>query len=74
MKGPLPEKEGKYMALQLAGTFRYLENKNIFHRDIKPENILINDDYQPTIIDFGLAIHVRNATKGFVGSSRCAAP
>lgn len=62
------------MAIQLIGSFRYLENKNIFHRDIKPENILINDDYRPTMIDFGLAIHGGNTAKGFVGSSFCAAP
>lgn len=62
------------MAQQLISTFRYLENKSIFHRDVKPENILIADDYKPCIIDFGLAIEHKNSTKGFVGSTRCAAP
>jgi serine/threonine protein kinase len=71
---PFGEKEGRYLSLQLISRFRYLEQKNIFHRDVKPENILIGNDYKPILIDFGLAVDSRNESKGFVGSSRCAAP
>ena len=34
---------------------QYLHSFGIIHRDIKPENILIDSNYQPKLIDIGLA-------------------
>lgn len=31
----------------------YLHSNNLMHRDIKPENILIDDNYNGKLIDFG---------------------
>jgi|GEM_PF-638013 len=36
----------------------HAHSKEIIHRDIKPSNILITDDWEPKIIDFGLARQV----------------
>ena len=33
----------------------YLSTKNIIHRDVKPENILLDEDYNPFLCDFGFA-------------------
>ncbi|KAK8846981.1 hypothetical protein M9Y10_019555 [Tritrichomonas musculus] len=33
----------------------FLHKKHIVHRDLKPSNILLDDDFQPHIIDFGLS-------------------
>lgn len=35
----------------------FAHNSGIIHRDIKPENILINDDLQVKLTDFGLAFY-----------------
>ena len=37
-----------------AGLF-YLSTKNIIHRDIKPENILLDEEFNPLLCDFGFA-------------------
>lgn len=40
---------------QLINGVEYLHSKGIVHRDVKPENLLLNDNDQIKIADFGLA-------------------
>ena len=39
----------------ISSAMKYLHKKNIIHCDLKPDNILINDDFNPFITDFGLS-------------------
>lgn len=39
----------------VARGIKYLHDRNIIHRDIKPENILLDENFQPHITDFGLS-------------------
>src|SRR6266568_2706522 len=45
---------------QVIGAFTYLENLQILHRDIRRENILVANDGQVKIIDFGFGKKVIN--------------
>lgn len=38
---------------QLRDCFVYLQSRSIMHRDIKPQNVLINDDLEVRLVDFG---------------------
>jgi serine/threonine protein kinase/TPR repeat protein len=52
---PLTIDEAKDIALQVAAGLEKAHKKGIVHRDIKPANIMINDEGQAKITDFGLA-------------------
>jgi serine/threonine protein kinase len=53
--GVIPEDDIRVFAYQVASGLNYLHEKNIIHRDIQPANILLTDDGQAIIADFGLA-------------------
>lgn len=44
------------MFFQIVDAICYLHNNNIAHRDIKPDNILIDNEYNVKIADFGACI------------------
>lgn len=46
------------IALQAASAINYLHQNNFIHRDIKSSNLLIDQDWQCKICDFGMAVEV----------------
>ncbi len=54
-RGPLSVDGALDVAIQIARGLAKAHSKKIIHRDIKPANILITDEGQVKIIDFGLA-------------------
>jgi serine/threonine-protein kinase len=47
---------------QVIEGFKYLEENNILHRDIRPENILISEEGNVKIIDFGFGKQIQFET------------
>jgi serine/threonine protein kinase len=53
--GPAEVKEAIDIAVQIAEGLRKAHEKGIIHRDIKSANIMVNNESQVKIMDFGLA-------------------
>src|SRR6266849_8581437 len=52
----LPQAEAIRLTMQICDALAYCHEHGVFHRDIKPENIMIQDDGNIKIIDFGGAL------------------
>jgi len=53
--GPLPLTQWQDVAERLLRAVGLLHRRQILHRDIKPENLLLGDDGELRLLDFGLA-------------------
>eukprot|EP01135_Chromosphaera_perkinsii_P009356 Nk52_evm32s1737 gene=Nk52_evmTU32s1737 len=54
-RGKLKEVEARKYFVQILNALNYCHQNGIVHRDLKPENLLLDDDMNIKMIDFGLA-------------------
>ena len=55
LTGWFSENIARYYFLQLIDAIQYINSKGISHLDIKLENMLLNDEYDLKLCDFGLS-------------------
>jgi serine/threonine protein kinase len=52
---PLPEGEVVRFTCRIAAAMQAAHDAGVVHRDLKPANIMVKDDGEPVVMDFGLA-------------------
>ena len=68
------ERQSKLIFKKILEGVRALHNANICHRDLNPENILLDENYNPKIIDFYISCMNMNNLQGHAGTKSYTAP
>jgi len=61
-RGPLPPERAAHLLDQIASALAVAHRVGVVHRDIKPDNIILDDDDNAYLTDFGIAKDISRST------------
>ncbi|XP_073530942.1 testis-specific serine/threonine-protein kinase 1-like [Phyllobates terribilis] len=70
-RGPLPEDVARKLFHQLATAVKYCHDLGIVHRDLKCENILLDEEFNIKLSDFGFAKRIDKNHKSILSQTFC---
>jgi len=67
-KGYFSETQIRNLLNNLLPVFQFIHSRQVIHRDIKPENIIVRQDGQRVLVDFGAAKYATQTALGPTGT------